>query len=508
MKRPSAAKTALLGLFSQQKRALVGMRRRGIPAARSGYNTAMTVRTRFAPSPTGYLHVGGARTALFCWLHARRHAGTFILRIEDTDRERSTTEAVDAILDGLTWLGLDWDEGPCFQSERLERYREAVGSLLDSGSAYRCYCSRERLDRVRAEQLARREKPRYDGHCRDRGSRSGAEPAAIRFRTPRDGETAFDDLVRGRIVIRNDELDDLVIVRRDGMPTYNFSVVVDDLDMAVTHVIRGDDHVNNTPRQIHILRALGGELPAYAHVPMILGRDGQRLAKRHGAVSVTSYRDRGYLPEAMRNHLARLGWSHGNQEIFSRDELVELFDIRDVNRAAASFDTEKLDWLNRHYIKTSEAERLGRELGRQLAGLRLDPAGGPDPAAVAVALRERAATMREMAEASVYFYRDFDEYDAGAARKHLRPVSHSPLARLRSILADLPAWNAPEIADAVARAAAEEGIGLGKLGQPLRVAVAGRGVSPPCDVTLALIGRDRTLARLDRALDFIRARAA
>ena len=468
----------------------------------------MAVRTRFAPSPTGYLHVGGARTALFCWLHARRHGGAFLLRIEDTDRARSTREAVDAILDGMAWLGLDWDEGPFFQSERMDRYREAAEALLEAGSAYRCYCTPERLERVRADQLARREKPRYDGRCRDREGGPGEGPHAIRFRTPRDGETAFDDLVRGRVAIRNDELDDLVIVRRDGTPTYNFSVVVDDLDMAVTHVIRGDDHVNNTPRQLHILRALGGELPVYAHVPMILGRDGQRLAKRHGAVSVTSYRDRGYLPEAVVNHLARLGWSRGDQEIFSREELVELFDLGAVNRAAASFDTEKLDWLNRHYIKASGAERLGRELGRQLAGLGLDPAGGPDPAAVAAALRERASTLGEMAEASVYFYRDFDDYDAGAARKHLRPVSQPPLVRLRAALADLPAWRATEIAEAVARTAAEEGIGLGKLGQPLRVAVTGRGVSPPFDVTLALVGRDRTLARLDRALDFIRARAA
>ena len=468
----------------------------------------MEVRTRFAPSPTGYLHVGGARTALFCWLHARRHGGTFILRIEDTDRERSTPEAVDAIVEGMTWLGLEWDEGPYFQSERAERYRKAVESLLDAGSAYRCWCSPERLERVRTEQLARREKPRYDGHCRERRSSPSPDPHAIRFRTPRDGETVFEDLVRGDIRIRNDELDDLVIVRRDGMPTYNFSVVVDDLDMAVTHVIRGDDHVNNTPRQIHILRALGGELPAYAHVPMILGRDGQRLSKRHGAVSVTSYRDGGYLPEAVLNHLARLGWSHGDQEIFSREELVDLFDISSVNRAAASFDTEKLDWLNRHYIKASSAERLGDELGRQLAQLGLNAAEGPAPARAAVALRERASTLREMAEASTYLYRDFGEFDAQAARRHLRPVAYSPLASLRSALARLSAWTAPEIAKTVERVAAEEGIGLGKLGQPLRVAVTGRGVSPPFDVTVALVGRERTLARLDRALDFIRARAA
>ena len=467
----------------------------------------MAVRTRFAPSPTGYLHVGGARTALFCWLHARRHGGRFILRIEDTDRERSTPEAVDAILEGLKWLELDWDEGPCFQSERTDRYEDAVESLLASGRAYRCDCSRERLDRVRAEQLARREKPRYDGRCRERAQPAPGS-AAIRFRTPRDGETVIDDLVRGRVTIRNDELDDLVIVRADGTPTYNFSVVVDDLDMAVTHVIRGDDHVNNTPRQIHIIRALGGDLPAYAHVPMILGRDGQRLSKRHGAVSVTSYRDDGYLPEAMLNHLARLGWSHGDQEIFSREQLVDLFDVGHVNRAAASFDTEKLDWLNRHYIKGSERGRLGTELGCHLSALGLATDAGPAPAAVADALRERASTLREMAEASVYFYRDFDSFEEGAARRHLRPVVYAPLASLRAALASLPAWVAPEIAGAVSTVAADAGIGLGKLGQPLRVAVTGRGVSPPFDVTLELVGRERTLARLDRALDFIRARAA
>ena len=471
-----------------------------------------TVRTRFAPSPTGYLHVGGARTALFSWLYARRHAGRFILRIEDTDRERSAAGAVEAILDGLTWLGLDWDEGPWFQSERMARYREAAESLLASGQAYRCHCSKERLDRVRGEQLARREKPRYDGHCRDRGrdrAPPGGAPPVIRFRTPRDGETVFEDRVRGRVVIRNDELDDLVIVRPDGTPTYNFSVVVDDLDMAVTHVIRGDDHVNNTPRQIHVARALGGEAPVYAHVPMILGRDGQRLSKRHGAVSVTSFRDDGYLPEAMINHLARLGWSHGDQEIFTREELVELFELRGVNRAAASFDTEKLDWLNRHYVKASGAERLGGELERQLARLGVAAGGGgPAPADVAEALRERAATLREMAEASVYFYRDFDDYDAAAARKHLRPVAGAPLAKLRAAFENLSPWAAPGIAAAVERVAEEEGIGLGKLGQPLRVAVTGRGVSPPFDVTLALVGQDRTLSRLDRALDFIRARSA
>ena len=467
------------------------------------------VRTRFAPSPTGHLHVGGARTALFCWLYARRHGGRFILRIEDTDRERSTAGAVEAILDGLAWLGLDWDEGPWFQSERIARYREAAESLLASGRAYRCHCSKERLERIRAGQIERREKPRYDGYCRDRDrAPPGAGPSVVRFRTPRGGGTVVDDLVRGRVAIRDDELDDLVILRADGTPTYNFSVVVDDLDMGVTHVIRGDDHVNNTPRQIHILRALGGEAPAYAHVPMILGPDGQRLSKRHGAVSVTSFRDAGYLPEAMINHLARLGWSHGDRELFTREELTALFDLRAVHRSAASFDTGKLDWLNRHYVKASGAERLGGELARQLVHLGLSAEDGPEPAEVAKALRERAATLREMAEASVCFYRDFDEYDAAAARRHLRPAAGGPLAKLRGALADLSPWAAPGIAAAVARVAREEGIGLGKLGQPLRVAVTGRGVSPPFDVTLALVGRDRTLARLDRALAFIRKRAA
>ena len=465
----------------------------------------MAVRTRFAPSPTGFLHVGGARTALFCWLHARRHGGQFILRIEDTDRERSTGEAVEAILDALTWLGLDWDEGPHFQSARSRRYEEMAESLLAAGRAYRCNCSKERLYALRAAQLARREKPRYDGHCRDRAT-SVAGPSVVRFRTPPGGETIVDDMVRGRVVIRNEELDDLVIVRTDGSPTYNFAVVVDDLDMSVTHVIRGDDHMNNTPRQIHILRALGGEVPGYAHVPMILGSDGQRLSKRHGATSVTWFREDGYLPEAMINHLARLGWSHGDQEIFSREELVQCFDIADVNRAAASFDTEKLDWLNRHYIKVSGGERLGDELEWQLARLDVATDAGPRPAAVAEALRERARTTREMAEASDYFYCDFEDYDPAAARRHLRPGVYSSLARLCARLAALPSWTAPGIAAAFVQVAEEEGKGLGKIGQPARVAVTGRSVSPPFDVTLALVGRARTLARLDRALEFIRER--
>ena len=467
----------------------------------------MAVRTRFAPSPTGFLHIGGARTALFCWLHARRHGGRFILRIEDTDRERSTGEAVEAILDALTWLGLEWDEGPFFQSGRSDRYAEVAESMVAADLAYRCDCSKERLDRLRTEQLARREKPRYDGHCRDRARRSGPGPSVIRFRTPREGETVIDDIVRGRVAIRNRELDDLILVRSDGTPTYNFAVVVDDLDMAVTHVIRGDDHVNNTPRQLHILRALGGNIPVYAHMPMILGPDGHRLSKRHGATSVTRFRDEGYLPEAVINQLARMGWSHGDREIFSRAELVRLFDIADVNRSPAVFDIGKLGWLNRHYIKESRSDRLGKELSRQLTRLGLPVHAGPCPAAVAEALRGRVRTMREMAEASEYFYCDFDDYDAVAARKHLRPAALAPLIRLRGALEGLSSWTVPGIAAVFDRVAEEEQVGLGKIGQPVRVAVTGRGVSPPFDVTLALVGRERTLARLDRALRFIRERA-
>ncbi len=467
----------------------------------------MSVRTRFAPSPTGHLHVGGARTALFCWLYARHCQGTFVLRIEDTDRERSTPESVQAILAGMRWLGLDWDEGPCFQSERFDRYREVIEQLLAEGKAYRCYCSRERLEKLRAEQMARREKPRYDGRCRELDSPPpDAGPPVIRFRTPREGDVVFDDIVRGRVVISQAELDDLVIARADGTPTYNFTVVVDDLDMRITHVIRGDDHINNTPRQINILLALGGTLPRYAHVPMILGPDGQRLSKRHGAVSVTQFREDGYLPEALVNHLARLGWSHGDREIFSREELIELFDIRDVNRSAATFDFEKLQWLNQHYIKTGDRERLGAELAWQLGRLGIDVNDGPEPARVYDALRERAKTMREMAEAAIYFYREFEDYEPQVAGKHLRPVVREALAELRSRLAALECWTAPAIQRVIMEVAEAQGMKLGKLGQPVRVAVTGRGVSPPFDITLELVGRERTLARLDRALAWIAAR--
>lgn len=463
----------------------------------------MTVRTRFAPSPTGFLHVGGARTALFAWLYARRHGGQFILRIEDTDRERSTQTSVDAILNGLDWLGLDYDEGPFYQTNHMDRYREQIQGLLDRDLAYHCYCTRDELDAMREEQRVRGDKPRYDGRCRKRTSpREGVDPV-IRFRNPLEGEVAFEDMIRGHMVFANQELDDLIIARPDRTPTYNFTVVVDDLDMAITHVIRGDDHINNTPRQINILNALGGTLPRYAHVPMILGTDGQRLSKRHGAVGIMQFHEDGYVPAALLNYLVRLGWSHGDQEIFSREEMVALFDVVDVNRAAAAFDMEKLRWLNQHYIKESAAESLASELALQLRTLGADCADGPPLSQVVVAQQERAKTMREMAENSVYFYRDFEEFEEKAARKNLKRDAQAPLRDLRQRFEVLAEWSAAPIHEAVVQTAEEAGLKLGKVAQPLRVAVCGRGFSPPIDITLELLGRNRTLTRIDRALDYI-----
>ncbi len=465
----------------------------------------MTVRTRFAPSPTGYLHIGGARTALFSWLHARHHGGAFVLRIEDTDLERSTAESVNAILEGMTWLGLEYDEGPFYQTRRFDRYREVIQQLLDSGHAYRCYCSRERLERLRADQLARKEKPRYDGHCRhlERPPAPDA-PYVVRFRNPLEGTVVVDDLVRGRVSFANAELDDLIIARSDGTPTYNLTVVVDDTDMGITHVIRGDDHLNNTPRQMNIMQALGLQPPAYAHVPMILGPDGKRFSKRHGAVSVMQFRDEGYLPEALINYLVRLGWSHGDQEVFSVDEMVELFDIRDVNKAASTFNPDKLLWLNQHYIKTSPPEHLERHLGYHLGRLGIDPAaGGPDILAVIRALQERSKTLVEMARQALFLYQDFDHYDEKAAKKHLRPAAVEALTRLRTGLAALPDWEAEAIHGVVVGVAEVLELKLGKVAQPLRVAVSGGPVSPPIDVTLELLGRERTLQRIDRALAYI-----
>jgi glutamyl-tRNA synthetase len=463
----------------------------------------MTIRTRFAPSPTGYLHVGGARTALFSWLYARKHGGTFILRIEDTDLERSTIESVNAILEGMTWLGLEYDEGPFYQTHRFDRYKEVIRQLMDAGQAYHCYCTKEELDAMREEQMARKEKPRYDGRCRHRTEPREGVPPVVRFRNPDEGEVVIDDLVKGRIVVRNSELDDLIIARSDGSPTYNLTVVVDDLDMRITHVIRGDDHVNNTPRQINILKALGAELPKYAHVPMILGADGARLSKRHGAVSVMQYRDDGFLPEAVLNYLVRLGWSRGDQEIFSIDEMIEFFDVPDINHSASTFNPDKLLWLNHHYLMHGDPMHVAHHLRWHLGQLGIDPTEGPDPVEVVKAQRERNKTLVEMAKASVFFYRDFEAYDEKAAKKNLAPEAASGLEALRENLGALYPWSREAIHDIIAATAESLGLKMGNVAQPLRVAVSGASVSPPIDLTLELLGKEKTLARIDRALEHI-----
>ena len=445
------------------------------------------------------LHIGGVRTALFSWLHARRHGGRFILRVEDTDRERSTDEAVRVILDGMRWLGLNEDEGPYYQTQRYDRYRAVIADMLEKGLAYRCYCSKEELDAMREAQLARKEKPRYDGRWRDSKETppAGVTPV-IRFRNPLAGEVVVDDLVHGRTVFQNSELDDLIIQRSDGNPTYNFCVVVDDYDMGVTHVIRGDDHLNNTPRQINMLRALGATPPAYAHVPMILGADGTKLSKRHGAVSVLEYQKEGYLPDALLNYLVRLGWSHGDQEFFTREEMVAAFDIADVNKAAAAFDPGKLLWLNQQHIMKAPRATLVAALREQLELLGVTSTDEVLCGGVVEALRERAKTMKEMAASSLFFFVE-PQMDEKAVAKHITPEAKALLADLRGVLAATD-WSAPALHGALQSFAEQKSVGLGKVAQPLRVAVTGGTVSPPIDSTLAVLGRDKVLARLDAAL--------
>jgi len=460
----------------------------------------MTVVTRFAPSPTGLLHVGGVRTALFSWLYARRNGGKFILRVEDTDRERSTDEAVRVILDGMAWLGLDADEGPYFQSRRFDRYREVLRGMLEAGTAYHCYCSKDELDALRGQQIARKQKPRYTGICRERREpRPGVDPV-VRFCNPLEGAVVVQDLVHGPVTFQNAELDDLIIARSDGTPTYNFCVVVDDMDMGVTHVIRGDDHLNNTPRQMNMLQALGAPLPIYAHVPMILGPDGAKLSKRHGAVSVLQYEEEGYLPDALLNYLVRLGWSHGDQEVFTREEMIAAFDIHDVNKSASAFNPEKLLWLNQQHMMRAMPAALVPHLRAQLRRLGADSSDQQMLEGVILAQRERAKTMKEMAVNSRFFFVEDIELDLKAAAKHLGGDAPATLAKVRARLGSLSEWNAASVHAALEQLAAELGGGLGKIAQPLRVAVSGSAVSPPIDATLALLGRERTLARVDAAL--------
>ncbi len=463
----------------------------------------MSIVSRFAPSPTGYLHVGGARTALFSWLYARKLGGTFILRIEDTDLERSSQESVDAILDGMNWLGLDWDQGPFYQTKRFDLYKEVVAQLLADGKAYKCFCTVEEVDAMREAQTAAGEKPKYNGMWRDRTDHPEGQPFTIRFKNPQHGVVVIDDLIKGRIEVANAELDDLIIARSDGTPTYNLTVVVDDWKMGITHVIRGDDHVNNTPRQMNILAALGADIPKYAHVPMILGDDGKRLSKRHGAVGVMQYRDDGYLPEALINYLVRLGWSHGDQEIFSLEELVQLFDLADCNRAPSAFNTEKLQWLNQHYIRTSDPVHVAKHLLWHVTEQQLDISTGPSLEQLIAVQGERVKTLKEMVEVSRYFFEDFSEFEENSAKKHLRPVAAQPMKAVQQALADVTDWTVENIHAAINQAAESLGLGMGKVGMPLRVAVTGGGNSPSLDVTLALIGKSRCLARIELALTFI-----
>ena len=462
----------------------------------------MTVRTRFAPSPTGFLHIGGARTALYCWLEARHRNGQFILRIEDTDRERSTDAAVQAILDGMNWLGLHQDEGPFYQTLRMDRYAQVAQELLKAGKAYYAYETKDELDVMRAAQMEKGVKPRYMGVYRERNEPVRDDPnRVIRFRNPNGGSVVFNDKVKGRIEWSNDELDDLVMVRSDGFPTYNFAVVVDDIDMKVSEVIRGDDHVNNTPRQINIYHALGAEIPEFAHLPMILGGDGQKLSKRHGAVGVMQYRDDGFLPHALLNYLVRLGWSHGDQEIFSLKEMIELFDVSNVNKAAARFDVEKLSWLNQHYLKNDKPEEIAPHLEWQLRQQGYDTSQGPAAADVVIALRERSQTLKEMADKASVWYGPITQWDDAAVAKHLKaPTAATALAAARDQLAALPEWSVANIHAAIQAAAASINEGMGKIAQPLRVAMTGTQVSPSIDHTVYLVGRARALKRIEDAL--------
>lgn len=467
----------------------------------------MTVRTRFAPSPTGLLHVGGVRTALFSWLYAKRNQGQFILRIEDTDSERSTQESVQAILDGMAWLGMDYDEGPYYQTQRYDRYNEVAKQFLEEGKAYRCECSKERLESLRESQMAAKEKPRYDGLCRDKNLPESSTPFVIRFKNPASGIVSFKDEVYGDIHVENAELDDLILVRSDGHPTYNFAVVIDDLDMKITHVIRGDDHINNTPRQINLFNALNAPVPVFAHLPMILGDDGKRLSKRHGAVGVLQFKELGILPHALLNYLVRLGWSHGDQEIFSLDEMCALFDLNHVSRGVSSFNYEKLYWINQHYQKTDSPESVADALRWHFEQQGVDMSKGPALSELVATQAERCKTLAEMCEMSLYFFNDEIEYDEGAVKKHLRPVVLEPLTALYERLKNVDDWKADTLQECINDVSAQFDMNMGKIAQPLRVAITGSGMSPAIDMTLLLLGKERVLNRLEMALEKIRIRS-
>jgi len=462
-----------------------------------------SLRVRFAPSPTGYLHIGGARTALFNYLLARKEGGTFILRIEDTDVARSTQESVDAILNAMEWLGLSCDEGPYYQSDRFDLYKEKVEQLLAEGKAYRCYCTPEELEAKREAAMKEGRKPKYDGTCLHRSDHPADKAYVVRFRSPQEGATTFNDRIKGPISFQNDELDDVIIQRSDGTPTYNFVVVVDDATMGITLVIRGDDHINNTPRQILMYEALGYPVPEFAHVPMILGADKTRLSKRHGATSVMAYRDMGYLPEAMVNYLVRLGWSYGDQEIFSMDELIEKFTLDNVGRSAGVFNPEKLLWLNSHYIKTGDLDRLSVLLKEYLAERGISVEGGPSLPAVIKTLQDRAKTMLEMAEGAEFYFRGEFEYNAEAAAKFLSKDKTSVFESVIAKLDDVSEWDEGSIEAAFAAVMEETGLKLGKIGPSVRVALCGGTTSPGIYEVLTVLGCEESLRRLRRCLDYL-----
>jgi len=461
----------------------------------------MTVRTRFAPSPTGMLHIGGARTALFAWLYARHMGGEFVLRIEDTDRERSTDEATQVILDGLKWLGLDWDGEPVFQASRQDEHIIAVDQLIEEGHAYRCYCSKEELDTMREAQRAAGKKPMYDGRCRHRSDRPDGQPFVVRFRSPDEGETMVRDLVLGDVCFPNEELDDLILVRTDGTPTYNLAVVADDAAMAITHVVRGSDHLNNTPRQIQLYEALGLPIPQFAHIPLIHGPDGAKMSKRHGAVAIIEYREQGYLPAAVNNYLARLGWSHGDEEVFTVEKLIELFDLTQVGKAAARFDQAKLDWLNGHYLRESYPSEL---VGSVEDLLDVEPGNGPDLAAVISSLQERSKNLLELANGARFFYSAPDNYDEKAVKKNFRDATWPLLDAFVEQAEVLTEWSAESAHALVASICETAEVNMGKLAQPIRILLSGGPVSPPIDLTLELLGREEALTRIRKGVEVLR----
>jgi len=465
----------------------------------------MTIKTRFAPSPTGYLHIGGVRTALFCYLYAKKHAGRFVLRVEDTDRERSTEESVQLILEGMQWLGLDCDEGPFYQTDNFPKYKAVVAELLEAGHAYYCYCSKERLENLREEQRANKLNPRYDGLCRysPNPEIEGVSPV-VRFKNPEEGEVVFNDLVKGEIKVSNKELDDLIIARSDGTPTYNLTVVVDDRDMQISHVIRGDDHLNNTPRQINIYKALGAKLPLFAHLPMILGADGARLSKRHGAVNVLAYRDEGYFPEAVLNYLVRLGWSHGDQEIFSMQDMIDLFDISDVNRAASTFNPEKLAWINQEYIKVRTPESLAEDLMAKYGYDNLVNEGKPNLINAVSLYQDRVTTLKELADVLEIFYQDVVRYDETSVKKFWKEATPAIVSNVRAKLMELDDWTTEKLSQVIKSVVSEQEVGFAKVAQPLRIALLGSTNAPSIDALLALCGKSLCLERIDKALETIR----